>query len=105
MKDYSALRGSDLESELQDLIDNKSILTIEYTGVFRDVYPLEIKAGKLWVYQKGDSYEKSSGLRQMFLNKIVLWDVLKEGVNIEDWKQELTDLEQEIAKAKAKVPA
>lgn len=94
MKNYTNLIGYKLIKELENLISQKTVAIIEYKDVFREVYLLEITDDKIMVYQKSDTNaDKNEGIRKMFLSELILWDVVKTNINLEDWKFELKELE------------
>lgn len=95
MENLSQLVDDELIEKLQSLIDKNSVVIIEYKDVFREVFLKEIIGDKLWVYQKSDlNAAKNQGLRQMFLEQVILWEVLKDKVVLEDWKVELQEIEE-----------
>lgn len=84
---FSNLEGSDLKSKVQDLIDSNSVVNIAYENVFRTAYFLSVENDKVLVYQQNnDVCDKEAGYRKMFFSKLMLCEVVKSNVNLENWK-------------------
>lgn len=97
LENLTELVGNSLKERLESLSEKGTVAIVEYKDIFREVFLMEVKSGMMWVYQKGDFCAgKKSGLRQMRISELTLWEIVRDGLNIEDWKKELEVFDNEL---------
>lgn len=90
------LSGLELVEKLEDLVLKQTVAIVEYKEVFREVLLMEVRGEMVWVYQKADfCAKKKSGIRQMRMDELILWEVVSHNVTRDNWvkMQEVHDAE------------